>query len=72
MKISVKVKANAKKEKVEKIKEGEYAVWVREAAKEGKANKAVIEILSGFFDVAKSRIEILQGEKNKNKLISIE
>lgn len=72
MKIAIKVKANAKQEKVEKLGEGEFAVWVKAPAKEGKANKALAAILSKYFGVAKTRITILQGEKNKNKLVLIE
>ena len=72
MKISVKVKANAKQEKVEKLNDREFAVWVREEAMEGKANKALVGILSEYFDVAKTRISILKGKKNKNKLVNIQ
>jgi len=72
MKISVRVKVNAKEKKIEKIGECEFVVWVKAQAKEGKANKALIGILSEYFGVAKTRVVILQGEKNKNKLIAIE
>jgi len=71
MKISVKVKANSKSEKVEKINDNEYNIWVKSPAKEGRANEAVIECLSGHFDIPKSRINILKGYKNKNKLVEI-
>lgn len=72
MKISLKVKANSRQEKIEKVSERQFLVWVNDPAKDGKANKAVIELLSAYFSIAKSRIVILRGEKNKNKLISIE
>ncbi len=38
---------------------------------EGKANKKCISYLSKYFDVAKSKIEILSGENSRNKLIKI-
>jgi len=70
MKISVKVKPNMKGEKIEK--EGNvYTVYVKEPAKENKANRAVIELLSGYFRVSKSRISILTGMKSKQKVIEI-
>jgi hypothetical protein len=38
---------------------------------EGRANAAVIELLSDHFNVPKSRISIIRGFKGKNKLIEI-
>lgn len=72
MKISVKVKPNAKIEKVEKLADNEFAVWVTAQAKEGKANQAAVELLSEYFGIPKSRINIVTGYKSKNKIISIE
>ena len=42
MKISVKVKPQAKEDRVEKKGEDNYLVWVKVKAIEGKANQAVI------------------------------
>ena len=71
MKITVQVKANAKQEKVEKKSDQEFVLWVREPATEDKANIAVIKALSKYFEIAKSRISIIKGLKNKNKVIEI-
>jgi len=71
MRIAVKVKPGAKQEKVEKISETEFCVWVRAQAKEGKANQAVIESLRKYFSIPKSRITILKGHSSKHKLIEI-
>ncbi|MDD5595281.1 MAG: DUF167 domain-containing protein [Candidatus Omnitrophica bacterium] len=71
MKLNIKVKANAKQDKVEKISNDEFILWVREPATEGKANTAVIEALSKYFDLAKSRITIIRGQKNKRKVIEV-
>ncbi len=38
---------------------------------EGKANKKCIAYLAKFFEVAKSKIEIISGQTSKNKLIKI-
>jgi uncharacterized protein (TIGR00251 family) len=70
MKISVRVKPNMKEEKVEK-EGGVFTVCVKEPAKEGRANKAVVELLSEYFKVPKSRIVILSGMKSKQKIIEI-
>ncbi len=71
MKLLVKVKANSKQEKIEEAADKEYVVWVRPPAKENKANLAVIELLSSYFSVPKSRINIIKGSTSKNKLIEI-
>lgn len=72
MKIVVQVKTNSKVEKVEKIDNQNYKVWVKAPAKEGKANMAVVKILAKHFGVAKSNIEIISGLKAKKKMIKIE
>lgn len=70
MRIEVKLKPNAKTDAVEVINR-QYIISVKKPAIEGKANKALIELLSGYFDVPKSRIEIIKGHKSKNKVIEI-
>jgi len=71
MKIIAKVKAHSKEERVEKTGKGEFNIWVKAPATEGRANEAVREALSGYFGVAKSRVEILKGHTSKNKVIEI-
>lgn len=70
MKLSVTIKPNSKQEKVEKT-EGGYIVYVKEPPVEGKANKAVIKLLSEYFGVPKSQITILSGMRSKQKVIEI-
>ncbi len=71
MKINIKVKPNSKQEKVEKISTTEFVLWVKAPAREGKANEAVIKLLSAYFGLAKSRINIVQGTSSKNKVVEI-
>jgi uncharacterized protein (TIGR00251 family) len=70
MKISLRVKPNMKEEKVERV-DDVFIVWVKEPAKEGRANRAVIELLSEYFKIPKSQIVILSGMKSKQKIIEI-
>ncbi len=49
-----------------------YRVWVNVPPEDGKANKAVIEILSDFLDIPKSRFKIIKGETNRNKVLEID
>ncbi|HNX81796.1 MAG TPA: DUF167 domain-containing protein [Candidatus Omnitrophota bacterium] len=71
MKISVRVKAGSRVEKIEKITETELVVFVKAPPHEGKANEAVVEALSDYFDLSKSRITIVRGHTSRNKIIEI-
>jgi len=71
MKIFVKVKIRAKEEKIEKIGENNYVVFVKERPKKGLANKAVIKILSRYFKVPQKNVVIVSGLSSRRKLIVI-
>jgi uncharacterized protein len=71
MRIQVKVKPRSKQSKVEKQADGSYKVWVREIPDKGKANEAVVEALSDFFIVPKSKITILSGQTSSTKIIEV-
>lgn len=70
--ISVKITPNAKKEGI--IDEGNncFKVKVKAPAIEGKANEAMIKLLSKYFNIPKSCIKISRGEFAKNKIVEIE
>ena len=71
MRIKVKVKARARQQRVEKVSDGEYRVWVKAAPEKGRANEAVIEALSGFIGIPKSRLSLLSGQTSTHKTIEI-
>ncbi len=71
MRISVRIKPNAKTEAVEKLPGGEFLVRVKAPAKEGKANEALIIALKRYFNIPKSRISIASGLGSKNKIVDI-
>jgi len=65
--LEVKVVPGAKEESVV---EGEpLVVKVRERAEKGKANEAVIKLLSRYF---KAKVRIIRGEKSRHKVVEIE
>ena len=72
MNISVKVKPNSKEEKIEKISDSEFLLRVRSAPKENRANRSAIALLGEYFDIPKTRIAIIRGQKSKNKIVSID
>lgn len=71
MNITVRVKANSKTEKIEKVSESSFSVWVREKPQEGKANYAVRKALAGYFGLPKSSVLLIRGETSKEKIFSI-
>ncbi len=72
MKISVKVKANAKTEKVERVGDGTFLVQVKEKPQDGRANYAVREAMADYFNISKSRVVLVRGDTSKNKIFEID
>ncbi|MCB0413049.1 MAG: YggU family protein [Bdellovibrionales bacterium] len=70
--IRVQVKPNSKKESIVLHEDGYYIVRVNAPAVEGKANKRVIEILSKYFKISKTRVILNKGEKSKIKQFLIQ
>lgn len=80
MRITVRVHVKSSKPRVEVLdvipldgkEEKIYHCYVSVLPEKGKANKAVIELLSEFFDIPKSRIMIVTGHTGRNKIIDID
>ncbi|MDR3021537.1 MAG: DUF167 domain-containing protein [Clostridiales bacterium] len=70
-KIKVKVIPNSVKSQLVKLEDSSFKAYVSCSAIKGKANAAVIELLSHEFNVAKKDVEILLGKTSPNKLIKI-
>ena len=71
MKITVRVKPNARKNEVVKLDENTFVVHVSVPPVDGKANEKVIELLAEYFGKPKRGVAILHGSTGKNKLIEI-
>lgn len=71
MKYTVKVKAGSSREEVFEASENELIVAVHARAHDGEANEAVRKAIAEYFGVAKSRVEIIRGEKSKIKIIEV-
>lgn len=72
MRIQILVKPNSKLEKVEKIDDSNFKVYVKEPPIENKANEAVIRLISEYFRVQRSKITIIKGAKSKIKIVEIQ
>jgi uncharacterized protein len=71
MLIKVKVFLNSKKDEIIKIKDDEFEVRAKEKAEEGRANRAVIKVLADYFRVDESKIKLIKGFKERNKIFEI-
>lgn len=72
MKVAVRVVPGAKMQQVQAALDGTLKVWLRAEAKEGKANRALIEFLADYYGVSKSLVRIVSGLKIKNKILEID
>lgn len=68
MKIKVKLKPNSKKESIDKIKEDEYTIYVKDSPIDNKANIALVKLLQRYF---KKEVKIVSGLKSRKKLIEL-
>ena len=69
--VSVKIQPNASKDRVVGKHADQIKIAVTVAPEKGKANKAVIKVLSRLLDVKSSDIEILSGETSRDKKVFI-
>ena len=69
--IFIKAIVKAKQNKIVKISDTEYKVYVTAAPERGKANEKVCELLAEYFDVPKSSLKITKGETSNHKKIEI-
>jgi|YelNatPaOPRAMG01_1025707.scaffolds.fasta_scaffold02323_19 uncharacterized protein (TIGR00251 family) len=70
MRITVRVKPNSGKQEV-KVENDVYTVTLNSPPLEGKANRELIEVLADYFNVPKSRIDIVSGHKGRVKIVDI-
>ena len=69
--VSVKVQPNASKDRVVGEHADQIKIAVTVAPEKGKANKAVIKVLSKSLGIKSSDIEILSGETSRDKKVLI-
>lgn len=70
MKVRIRVIPNAKSEQVTREGDG-LLVRVKEPAKEGKANRAVIKSLARYFNAPQDAVSVSSGFKSRNKVIEV-
>lgn len=70
--LNVRVSAKASRNAVTGVKNDSLAISVTSVPENGKANKAVVKVLSERLACAKSKIQLVQGETCRNKLFVID
>ena len=71
MKIFVRVKPIAKRNEIKVVDSNHFTISVKESPVNGKANRAVIKLLSEFYKITKSKILIKSGIKSREKIVEI-
>lgn len=72
MKLQVKVKPNAKQQKIEEAEDGSLIISLKSPPIDGKANEELIKLLAKKYQVSKSQISIQSGLSSRHKLIEIQ
>ena len=68
MKIKIKIHVGSSQEKVEKVGEDSYEVWIKEKAIDNKANSYLEKYLKKYFGKV---VKIKSGFTSKNKIVEI-
>jgi uncharacterized protein (TIGR00251 family) len=71
MKIFLKVKTKSKVKKLIRVDDGHYVISISAPPEKGKANKEITKTLAKYFCTSISRINIVSGEKSKEKIVEI-
>lgn len=70
--IRIQVKPGSRQDNITQQTNGEYLVRVKAKPVNGQANKAVIELLSKHFRIAKTRFQIKNGASSHHKTVVID
>ena len=68
MNIKVKLHPNSSQEKIRKINDYEYEIWIKEKPVDNKANTKLINLLKKCF---KKDVKIKSGFMSKNKIVEM-
>ncbi len=71
MRVTVYAKPNAKREYIEQLDDSTYAVAVKEAPVEGKANDAIRKALARHFGIPPGDVYLLRGSRAKLKIFEV-
>ncbi len=70
MRINIKARPDSNENKVEKTDGSNFIVSVKDPPVQGRANRAILKLLSEYFRTP--RIRIVSGRTSRNKVIEID
>ena len=68
MKIKIKVHPNSSNEKIKKINEKEFEIWIKDKPIKNKANEKVVKLLRKYFN---QDAKLVSGFTSKIKIIEL-
>lgn len=69
--LNVYVQPNARQEGFDGLHDGRLKLRISAPATDGKANQRLLALLADIFAVSKRSVELLKGEKSRNKIVGI-
>jgi uncharacterized protein YggU (UPF0235/DUF167 family) len=71
MRVTIRAKAHAREEKIEKASDNTFIVSVKEPPRNGMANRAIARVLAEYFHVPQASITLVSGFSSKQKIFEI-
>jgi len=71
MDLHIRVIPNSRQTEIVEENDGYLKIKLNAPAKEGKANKELVELLAKKYKVSKSQVEIIKGLSAKDKVVRI-
>jgi len=71
MHISVRVQAQARKERVEEAGKGRLKIAVKEPAERNLANRRVYELVAAHFGIPRGKVRLVSGHTSPAKIFDI-
>lgn len=69
--LSIKIISNSSKNQIVEKRDDFLKIKIKAPAEKGRANRELIKFLAKEFKIKKSQIEIIKGEKSRQKIIRI-
>lgn len=69
--LKIKLHPRSKKQKIEKIGENKYEIWVKSKAENNLANNEMLDILSDELSVDRKKIRFYSGHHRPSKMVEI-
>lgn len=69
MKFKIKLHPGSSQQKIEKISDNEFNIWIKEKPIDGRANISLEKCLKKYFN---KNVKIVKGLKSRNKIVEVE